>query len=90
MVQQGFVQLWIVPGSNIFAQEDKSFDAHDYVKCELGFQERYKGSYKFKIQTKCIIPSVDTVVKAWQGGTYDGIFAFSQVVKELVAASNLT
>ena len=41
VVQQGFVQLWIVPGSNIFAQEDKSFDAHDYVECELGFQERY-------------------------------------------------
>ena len=23
--------------------------------------------------------SIDTVVKAWQGGSYDGIFAFSQV-----------
>jgi len=44
-----------------FSKEDKSFDAHDYVECELGFQE-----------------SIDTVKKAWQGGSYDGIFAFSQ------------
>ena len=41
VVQQGVVQLLIVKGSNIFAQEDKSFDAHDYVECEVGFQERY-------------------------------------------------
>ena len=40
VVQQGFVQLKIVPVSNIFVQDDESFDAHDYVKCELGFQER--------------------------------------------------
>jgi len=44
-----------------FSKEDRSFDAHDHVECELGFQQ-----------------SIDTVVKAWQGGSYDGLFAFSQ------------
>jgi len=44
-----------------FSKEDRSFDAHDYVECELGFQQ-----------------SIDTVVTAWQGGCYDGLFAFSQ------------
>jgi len=56
----------IIPGEEEqygwwFSKEDRSFDAHDHVECELGFQQ-----------------SIDIVEKAWQGGSYDGIFAFSQ------------
>ena len=64
---------WI---SDINHQEDRSFDAHDHVECELGFQQRW---ILTKLQSLTSDFSIDTVVKAWQGGSYDGIFAFSQV-----------